>query len=240
MNGDFVPTHKVPPGGMAAWESPDPTQPSVANLDAGLEVQVLERWGAWAKAVFSNGWIAWVDGALLTELGLAPATGGVTTDWAEQYLAGSQQPAAAAETAPGGFNLSPALIPGILIALSSVFPWFGFGGQSLNAFEIPLKYLIDPLKVQGTGRGLGLLLLGLGIGVTLLSVFPKSDIARRAMAGGALLIVSGFVAQTQRAVSQQADALIKVSLVSVLGFGVLVALAGALGAQFLKPKKAAQ
>lgn len=127
--------------------------------------------------------------------------------------------------------------------MSSVFPWFKFLGESANAFKVPVKYLIDPLKTQGTGGGfsVGLLLLALGIGVTLLSVFPKSDIARRAMAGGALLIVSAFVGQTQRAIgSQPADTFIKVSLMSVLGFGVFVALAGSMGAQFLKPKKAAQ
>lgn len=245
MNGSFTPTHTVPPGGMAAWEAPDPSQPSVANLDAGLELQVVERYGEWAKAEFSNGWTAWVDGSLLKEIGSAPATGGVTTDWAEQYLAG-QQPAPHSETADGaagGFALSPALIPGFVIALSSVFPWFKFLGASINAFKIPVKYLTDPNSVQSTGGifTVGLLILALGIGVTLLTVFPKSDLARRAMAGGALLIASVFVAQTQRAVSSQpADALIKVSLMSFLGFGVLVALAGALGAQFLKPKKAAQ
>lgn len=60
----FLPSHVVPPEGMATWSAPDATMPS-APLDPLLPVQVLERRGDWALALCSNGWSAWVDGRLL-------------------------------------------------------------------------------------------------------------------------------------------------------------------------------
>lgn len=61
-------THTIPAGGLRAWEAPDPSRPHVTEVAAGLEVQVVERTGAWAKVVFSNGWSAWVDGRELMEV----------------------------------------------------------------------------------------------------------------------------------------------------------------------------
>ncbi|MET7797554.1 hypothetical protein [Streptomyces decoyicus] len=61
---DFLPSHVVPPEGMATWTAPDTTRPT-APLDPLLPVQVIERRGDWARALCSNGWSAWVDGRLL-------------------------------------------------------------------------------------------------------------------------------------------------------------------------------
>lgn len=61
----FAPTHTVPAGGIPAWETPDPGAAAVANLDAGLPVQVLERRADWARVEASNGWSGWVDGRRL-------------------------------------------------------------------------------------------------------------------------------------------------------------------------------
>lgn len=60
----FLPTHVVPPSGMAAWEAPDPARPTV-RLDALLPVRLLDRRGDWGHVLCSNGWSAWVDGRLL-------------------------------------------------------------------------------------------------------------------------------------------------------------------------------
>ncbi|MEJ8651042.1 hypothetical protein WKI65_23865 [Streptomyces sp. MS1.AVA.3] len=61
---EFLPSHVVPPEGMASWTAPDTTRPT-APLDPLLPVQVVERRGDWARALCSNGWSAWVDGRLL-------------------------------------------------------------------------------------------------------------------------------------------------------------------------------
>jgi hypothetical protein len=62
--GPFEPTHVVPSGGLKTYEVTSLDQPSTP-LDPGLDVQVAERWGDWARVVCSNGWSAWVDGRLL-------------------------------------------------------------------------------------------------------------------------------------------------------------------------------
>ncbi|MDT0569213.1 hypothetical protein RM704_17330 [Streptomyces sp. DSM 3412] len=72
----FLPTHVVPPGGLSAWESPDPAHPTVA-LDALLPVQLLERRGDWGHVLCANGWSAWVDGRLLVAVPQDPPAAGV-------------------------------------------------------------------------------------------------------------------------------------------------------------------
>ena len=67
----FRPTHVVPQEGMAAWESPDPSRPTVP-LDALLPVQLLDRLGDWARIACANDWSAWVDGRLLVAVPQAP------------------------------------------------------------------------------------------------------------------------------------------------------------------------
>lgn len=64
----FAPTHTVPNGGLEAWAEPEPSLASTAELDPGLQVRVLERNGAWARILCSNGWTAWVDGRSLVPL----------------------------------------------------------------------------------------------------------------------------------------------------------------------------
>ncbi|MFF9035753.1 hypothetical protein ACF090_09805 [Streptomyces sp. NPDC014892] len=71
----FLPTHVVPPGGLSAWESPDPAHPTVA-LDALLPVQLLERRGDWGHVLCANGWSAWVDGRLLVAVPQNPPAAG--------------------------------------------------------------------------------------------------------------------------------------------------------------------
>ncbi|MET7697680.1 hypothetical protein [Streptomyces sp. NPDC005485] len=71
----FRPTHVVPQDGMAAWESPDPSRPTVP-LDALLPVRLLDRLGDWARIACANGWSAWVDGRLLVAVPQAPPAAG--------------------------------------------------------------------------------------------------------------------------------------------------------------------
>ncbi|WP_369243988.1 hypothetical protein [Streptomyces sp. R41] len=68
---DFRPTHVVPKDGLPAWETPDPSRPTVP-LDALLPVQLVDRFGDWGRIVCANGWSAWVDGRLLIAVPQAP------------------------------------------------------------------------------------------------------------------------------------------------------------------------
>ncbi|MFG2143445.1 hypothetical protein ACGFRG_04495 [Streptomyces sp. NPDC048696] len=72
---DFRPTHVVPPGGLAAWESPD-TERMTVPLDALLPVRLAERHGDWARIVCANDWSAWVDGRLLVAVPQDPPVPG--------------------------------------------------------------------------------------------------------------------------------------------------------------------
>jgi protease PrsW len=63
----WAPTHLVPPGGMAAWAAPDPSQAPIANLAERLELVVESRAGAWALVRAVNGWRGWVDGRRLVD-----------------------------------------------------------------------------------------------------------------------------------------------------------------------------
>lgn len=70
---DFTVTHVAPPEGLQVWQAPDPSVPAVAPVQAGVQMQLLERRGAWARVAFSNGWSGWVDGRRIVEVGPAPA-----------------------------------------------------------------------------------------------------------------------------------------------------------------------
>ena len=65
----WTPTHLVPPGGMAAWNAPDPSRPSMLNLPERLQLVVDSRAGAWAHVRAVNGWHGWVDGRRLIDRG---------------------------------------------------------------------------------------------------------------------------------------------------------------------------
>lgn len=75
---DFRVTHVAPREGLQAWREPDPSVPAVADVQAGVQMQLLERRGAWARVLFSNGWSGWVDGRRMVEAApaapAAPAT----------------------------------------------------------------------------------------------------------------------------------------------------------------------
>ena len=57
----WVATHLVPSKGMSAWSEADKSGPPVTQLEAGLELRVLERANGLAHVEAYNGWTAWVD-----------------------------------------------------------------------------------------------------------------------------------------------------------------------------------
>jgi hypothetical protein len=71
---EYTQTHVAPTEGLPAWNEPDGSVAPAANLDAGLDVMLLERRGEWAHIRCSNGWEAWVDGRRLIHSAPAPVT----------------------------------------------------------------------------------------------------------------------------------------------------------------------
>jgi hypothetical protein len=128
LPGPFTPTHQAPGTGLAVWASPDPSAPAVANLDPGLPVQVVQRWGDWASIVCSNGWGGWVDGrALLPTVAQAPPPAvpqapppAVPGAWAGG--AGPHSPPPPAAAAPGVPQPPPAAWPGAAYGASAPEP----------------------------------------------------------------------------------------------------------------------
>ena len=62
-------THRAPREGMDAWVAPDPAADASSDLEARVEVQVVETSGEWARVRGENGWEGWVDGRLLEQIG---------------------------------------------------------------------------------------------------------------------------------------------------------------------------
>ena len=55
------PPTSSPPTGLVTYAGAEEGGGENGRLDPGLEVQVLEQQGDWAKILCSNGWSAWVD-----------------------------------------------------------------------------------------------------------------------------------------------------------------------------------
>ncbi len=63
----WYPTHRVPAGGMPAWNVPDGSGPPAGRLPEYLDVAVVSGIGDWAQVGAVNGWRGWVDGRKLTK-----------------------------------------------------------------------------------------------------------------------------------------------------------------------------
>jgi hypothetical protein len=63
---EWAPTHVVPTGGLPAWAVAGSAAAPVTTIDAGVEVEISETEGDWARVLASNGWKGWVDGRRLT------------------------------------------------------------------------------------------------------------------------------------------------------------------------------
>jgi hypothetical protein len=57
----WTPTHVVPATGLVTYAGSEEGGAENGRLDPGLDVQVVEQQGEWAKILCSNGWSAWVD-----------------------------------------------------------------------------------------------------------------------------------------------------------------------------------
>jgi hypothetical protein len=65
---DFVPTHRAPVEGLAAWTEPTANAPLARRLGPFETVRLSERVGGWTNVERADGSTVWVDGAQLTVL----------------------------------------------------------------------------------------------------------------------------------------------------------------------------
>lgn len=61
----WKPTHAVPEGGLKAWSNSEMTGEPAAELQARVELVLVEQVGPAARVVGSNGWEGWVETARL-------------------------------------------------------------------------------------------------------------------------------------------------------------------------------
>jgi len=204
-------------------------------------VKVVERAGAWARVVCSNGWTGWVDGRLLVAAEPepaqpeAPAAASTQAAAAEAAEAPTPMPAAvpvapAAPTRqqrarPGrarlGVPRSPAQIGAALVFVSALLPWIrGAGFLGSNAFDVRLLFLFGSSSnlFRGFSAGLALLALGAAGLWTLRTDAPKGPSVRRSVGVAVVALAVWFAIR--------ALAGIEGFRITRLGYGVYTAIAG--------------
>lgn len=183
----FVPTHTVPATGLRAWSEPDGTGPPAARLDPHLDVQVVERKGDWAHIACFNGWQAWVDGRRLVPWRQAPTqvqpqAPTQASPWAQ---ASAPAPARASVKEIRGLSIA-SLVGGIAIAGGSFLDWWSLGPIGVNAWDIPLEYLLAGKPGEGLDTGPILLALAAVLAVTLVIGRRLPSIVLLLVAAGAM------------------------------------------------------
>jgi len=229
----FTTTHTVPAGGLPAWHTPDPSIAAAATLGERLPVQVVERAGAWARVVCSNGWTGWVDGRLLvaseTEAASAEAPAATSAEVPTPMPAAVQVAPAAPgrqqRARPGrarlGVPRSPAQIGAALVFISAVLPWIrGAGFLGSNAFDVRLLFLFGSSSDLFRGLSAGLVLLALGAAGlwTLRTDAAKGPSVRRSVGVAAVVLAVWFAIR--------ALAGIEGFRITRLGYGVYSAIVG--------------
>jgi hypothetical protein len=214
MTPGFTPTHVVPNGGLQAWATPDPSQPAVATIEARVEVIVREERGAWAEVLCSNGWSAWVDGRRLVAVGAAaPASAPTAARSAPQFDAGTLKRLA-----------TPPVVGAAVLALGTLLPWLRGSGATGNGFDVALAFLFVYKRGGNGGLQVGPILLILALAGGYLASQPSLQRHRVWVGGVAAVLLVVFLIQVQRLMSAFSG---DQNLIDVVGFGVVVALAGA-------------
>jgi len=177
--GPLAATHRVPAGGMRAWDEPDPSQQPSSRLEPGVELALVEQRGDWARVTGVNGWEGWVDARrLVPAVDALDASGGVTI---------------------GGIEVRPLLFVGAAALIISAFlPWVRFG--SANSLDVPLSFLWD-FTSSGDPQ-LGWFVIGLGV-IALGLAVTRQRLTGLVVVVGVLAVAIGgaFVVQMYRGVA---------------------------------------
>jgi hypothetical protein len=204
----WAPTHRVPAGGLRAWDEPDPSLQPSSRLEPRVELQIAERKGDWARGVGSNGWSGWIDARKLEEM--KPTSAGGTIDL-------------------GGIKLRPLpAIAAAALALASFLPWLSIGGGigqgagvTTNSFDIALSFLWD--YTAAGSPYLGFALLALAAAALFMATVAKPNPGLVRLLGViTIAITTLFVVQMYRGVTEGGGTIGDVF--DFLGFAVWVAI----------------
>jgi len=124
-----------------------------------------------------------------------------------------------------------ALGGGLALVIATFLPWISGEGVSANALDIPIQTLWD-LNADDGPIKIGFVLLALGAAAAGLSFMPRTNAIRRICGSVALAIVLGFTLQLYRSVDLAGGSVGDV--LSTIGVGVYIALAGAIVTQVSK------
>ena len=128
--------------------------------------------------------------------------------------------------------MKPVAFAGGLAMILAVFlPWISVEGASVNALDVPIQAIWDPNTADGAVK-LGFLVLLLGAVGAGLSFMPNTTRYRRLAGSIGLAVTLAFALQLYRSVDQAGGSF--VDAVSGIGFGVVLALAGAIALQVSK------
>lgn len=216
-------THVVPVGGLRSWNVPDGATEPIADLAAGVELQVTDRQADWAQVRAENGWEAWVDGRRLAPIGKALPR-------PQDRHAPVPTSTRTSETATGDVvararaNPVP-LIAAVALLVSAFLPWFS---DFVGSFDLPIAFLWS-LEPDESWFSIGLLVLAVGVGALATILFERLGQYQRIVGGVASGIATLWLMQTFRVALDWEDGAVGTALADmfteVLSFGPWVALA---------------
>jgi Bacterial SH3 domain len=207
-------SHKVPHEGLQAWAQPDPTGAIVANLAAGVELQVQERRADWAHVVAQNGWQGWVDGRRLVV--------------AHVVAASPPPPASAAVVAddkalPGkAASLSIRSVAAVAVVLTIFLPWFRYGRYfgSGDATDVPAAFLWT-LYPDTEFPNMGTVMMVLGAAVLAAEFVDRVKPYRRTAAWTTVVVAAVYLVQLFRAfMENEGDLITATSTMFTEGFAI--------------------
>ena len=120
---------------------------------------------------------------------------------------------------------------GLAVIIAVFLPWISVEGASANALDVPIHALWDPNTADGAVK-LGFVVLLLGAVGAGLSFMPRTTKYRRLAGSIGLAVTLAFALQLYHSVDQAGGSF--VDAVSGIGFGVALALAGAIALQVSK------
>lgn len=221
----------VPGTGLDVYAAPDPSQPPIANLPGGTEVQVVGRRGQWVHLVGADGLDAWADGAALAGVAVGATATTTPTPAATPSATDPRRPVVI-EKQRSPFTLGTGPVVGAVGAaiaiLGAVLPWLQ-SGADVNAFDIPVSFLSSWENLPESGFSLGALVVVIAAVGLVISLIAGGGIIRRILGVALLIIAVVYVLQWQDYLSSGSRGLgTGLNVWDIVDYGVLVTFGGSL------------
>jgi len=177
-------THVVPTGGLRSWASPDGDTAPIADLAAGVELQVTERHSAWAGVRAENGWEAWVDGRRLVPI--SPVTAESPSRMTPPATGTPEADTSADETVSATRASRVSLVAAIALLVSAFLPWWGEDAR--GSFDTSLFHVWNDSYKTGA-LTIGLLMLVVAA-AALATIFVTGAARHRRLVGGIAVAIA--------------------------------------------------